>query len=186
MIKDLESELKIKFGAAISHYEDELKKTRTGRANPAMLEGVMVEVYGQRTPLPHIARILATDAKLLTITPYDTSNIEAISKAIREDSSLGVNPADDGKVIRVPVPEMTTQRRQEIVKQVFAESENAKISLRNARHDVLETAKSFQKEGDISEDDYRRFEQTVKDEIDSANSKLEEMAKAKEKEIMTI
>lgn len=170
----------------IEHFTQELGKIRTGRANPQMLAGITVEVYGQQTPLEHAATINAVDAQLLQITPYDPSNLEAVSAAIRDDQSLGLNPADDGKVVRVPIPSLTTERREQIVKQVGEKSEQAKVSLRNARHDALDAAKSAKKDSDISEDDYHRFEKQVGEALSDQQDQLETLAEAKEKEIMTV
>jgi len=170
----------------VEHFSGELGKIRTGRANPQMLAGLTVEVYGQQTLLEHAATINAVDAQLLQITPYDPSNLEAVSVAIRDNQSLGLNPSDDGKVVRVPIPSLTTERRQQIVKQVGEKAEQAKISLRNARHGALDAAKSAKKDGDISEDDFHRFEKQIDQSMNDYQTQLEEHAEAKEQEIMTV
>jgi len=170
----------------VEHFKQELAKIRTGRANPQMLQGLMVEVYGQQTPLEHAATINAVDAQLLQITPYDPSNLDAVSAAIRDNQSLGLNPSDDGKVIRVPIPSLTTERREQIVKQVGEKVEAAKVSLRTARHDALDAAKSAKKNGNISEDDYHRFEKQVGELLQDVQNEIEQLAEAKEQEIMTV
>ena len=107
---------KLKFSQATSHFQDELKKIRTGRAHPAMLDGIMVEAYGSQVPLIQVASITVPEPQLLQITPFDPSNLQAISSAIRDNPSLGLNPADDGRVVRVPIPPLTEERRREYAK----------------------------------------------------------------------
>ena len=180
------TQARAKMQQTLDHFEAELKKIRTGRANPQMLEGITLEVYGQETPLQHAATVNAVDAQLLQITPYDPNNLDAISAAIREDKTLGLNPADDGKVVRVPIPPLTEERRKEIVKQVHAKAEEAKISFRNARRDLMDSAKKAEKAGEITEDDLRATEKQANDMIDEFQTSLEDMAKAKEQEILTV
>ena len=122
------SEDKKKMVEVIERFKEEMKKVRTGRAHPDMLSGIKVEVYGQYMPLNQVANITAADATLLVITPFDPTNIQAIAAAIRADQSLGLNPADDGRVIRVPIPALTEERRKEIVKNASAKVENAKVA----------------------------------------------------------
>lgn len=167
----------------IAHYEDELKKLRTGRAHAGTLESVQVEVYGQMMPLTHVASITVADAQLLQVNPFDKNNLDVISAAIREDASLGLNPADDGNIVRVPIPPMTEERRLEVVKQLKIKAEDSKVSLRNARHAALKTAKS---DDEISTDDYKGYEKKLNEIVDGYNSKIDEMAKLKEQEIMTV
>lgn len=172
--------------AALDHFGEELKKIRTGRANPQVLDGVQVESYGQMMPLMHVANVNAVDAQMLQITPYDPNNIDAISAAIRNDSSLGLNPSDDGKVVRVPMPPLTEERRTQIAKVVGEKAEEARISLRNARQDVMTSLKTQEKDGDIDKDTYRRMEKRVGELMDSYQTKIQEAADVKEKEIMTV
>ena len=171
---------------AMDHFDLELKKIRTGRANSSILEGVKVMVYGQETPLLHAANVNALDAQTLQITPFDPNNLAAISTAIREDQSLGLNPADDGRVVRVPIPPMTEERRREVVKQVSEKAEEAKISLRNARHELMKLTKQQEKDGDISRDDYADTEKAIAEHMDELHKTIEEASKAKEQEIMTV
>lgn len=175
-----------KLDDSLAHFEDQLKKLRTGRANVGMLENVQVEVYGQQMPLPHMSTITAVDAQMIQISPFDPSNLDAISKAIREDSSLNLNPADDGKVVRVPIPPMTEERRLDVVKELNAKKEEANISFRTIRHDVINTAKQQQKDGDISEDDVKRTEKQITETLDEYKKKLDSLAKAKEEDILTV
>ena len=125
----------------IERFKSEMKKVRTGRAHPDMLSGIKVEVYGQFMPLNQAANITAADATLLVVTPFDPANIAAIEAAIRADQALGLNPADDGRVIRVPIPPLTEERRKEIVKNASEKVENAKVALRNVREDARKAVK---------------------------------------------
>lgn len=175
-----------KFNNAVIHFEDEMKKVRTGRAHPAMLDGVHVEAYGQKMPLNQVANVTASEAQLLTITPFDPSNIGAISAAIRADQSLGLNPSDDGRLVRVPIPALTEERRKLIVKQTAEKVEDARIALRNIRQDALKEVKRLKDAKEISEDDQKRAEKSIEDAVASFNTKIDEIFKAKEKEILTI
>ncbi len=175
-----------RFETAINHYSEELKKVRTGRAHPGQLEGVKVEVYGSLMPLNQVANITAPEAQLLQITPFDPSNITAISAAIRNDQSLGFNPSDDGRVIRVPVPPLTEERRKLLVKQTSEKVEEAKIALRNIRQDALKEAKRKKEAKELSEDDVKRVEKTIDSIMTTENAKVDELFRAKEKDILTI
>jgi len=175
-----------KFSQAVEHFQDELKKLRTGRANAGMLEGVMVEAYGVQMPLNQVATISVPEPQLLQITPFDPTNLPAISAAIRNNQSLGMNPADDGRVVRVPVPPLTEERRRDIVKQVGQRQEDCMISLRNIRHDAMDAVEAAKKNKDIGEDDAKRLEKQVDDAMSGARSEAETVAKAKEQEIMSL
>ena len=171
---------------AVAHFEDEIKKLRTGRTNPGMLDGVMAEAYGQKMPLIQVATITVPEPQLLQINPFDPSNLQAIVAAIRDDQSLGLNPSDDGRIVRVPIPALTTERRQQIVKQLNEKVEETRIALRNVRHDALKDAKAKKDAKELSEDDVKRIEKALDDTMRSQQGKLESVAKAKEQEIMTI
>ena len=175
-----------KMNQAIAHFEDEAKKIRTGRANPGMLEGVVVEAYGARMPLIQVATVTVPEPQLLQISPFDPTNLQAVIKAIREDQTQGFNPSDDGRVVRVPIPPLTTERRQQIVKQLGERVEDCRIALRNARHDALKDAKAKKDAKELSEDDLKRAEKNLDEVMHRAQTKLEDLAKAKEQEIMTI
>lgn len=172
-----------KMEAVIERFKNEMKKVRTGRAHPDMLSGVKVEVYGQYMPLNQVANITAADATLLVITPFDPSNIQAIASAIRADQSLGLNPADDGRIIRVPIPALTEERRKEIVKNASAKVEEAKVAIRNAREDARKAIKNAE---DMSEDIKKRAEKEIDDLTKEFNDKIETEFKAKSEEIMKI
>ncbi|MBC7868926.1 ribosome recycling factor [Candidatus Saccharibacteria bacterium] len=175
-----------KFELAIAHFEEELKKVRTGRSHPAMLDGILVEVYGQKTPLNQVANITAPEPQLLQVTPFDPSNVQLIAAAIRADQSLGFNPSDDGRIVRVSVPSLTEERRRQLVKQTGDKVEEARIALRNIRQDALKDAKRKKENKELSEDDVKRIEKGIDDDIGSYNSKIDVIFRAKEKDILTI
>ncbi|MBQ6313271.1 ribosome recycling factor [Candidatus Saccharibacteria bacterium] len=177
------SEYRKKMEAAIERFRDEMKKVRTGRAHPDMLSGVKVEVYGQFMPLNQVSNITASDATLLVITPFDPSNIQAISSAIRADQALGLNPADDGRIIRVPIPALTEERRKEIVKTASAKVEEAKVSLRNIREDARKALKNMEEMG---EDAKKRAEKEIDDLTKEFSEKIDSEFKSKSDEIMKI
>jgi ribosome recycling factor len=180
------SDAKNKFDAAVAHYQEQLKALRTGRASAAMLDGVMVDAYGQPMPLNQVANVSAPEAQLLQITPFDPSNLQAIASAIRDNPSLGLNPSDDGRVVRVPVPALNEERRREIVKQLGAKQEDAMIAIRNVRREALDAIDAAKKGKEIGEDDAKRLQQQVEDAMKSTQSQIEAASKAKEQEIMTV
>lgn len=175
-----------KFKQAVVHYQDELKKMRTGRASAGMLDSVMVSAYGVDMPLNQVATISVPEPQLLQLTPFDPANIQAIAAAIRNNQSLGMNPSDDGRVVRVPVPPLTEDRRRDIVKQVGQRQEECMITLRNIRHDALTAVEASKKAKDIGEDDAKRLTKQVDDAMNAARSDAEVATKAKEQEIMTV
>ncbi len=171
---------------ALEHFEDELKKVRTGRAHPNMLDGILVEVYGTKMPLNQVANITAPEPQLLQVSPFDQGNVQAVTEAIRNDQTLGFNPSDDGRVVRVPVPQLTEERRHQIVKQLGEKVENARIAIRNVRQDALKDAKNKKNDKEISEDDFKRIEKEFDNAVSDFQQKIEEMTKTKEKDILTI
>ncbi len=177
---------KKKLQAAVDHFEAELKKLRTGRAHPSMLDSVMVEAYGSPMPIVQVATVNAPEAQLLQITPFDPNNLQSIVTAIRNNASLAMNPTDDGRVIRVPIPALTEERRREIAKQIGQKVEDAMITMRGVRHDALRSAETAKKEKDISEDDAKRIEKQVDDAMNSHRVAIDALAKTKEREILTI
>ena len=172
-----------KMEAVIERFKNEMKKVRTGRAHPDMLSGIKVEVYGQYMPLNQVANITAADATLLVITPFDPANIQAIAAAIRADQSLGLNPADDGRVIRVPIPALTEERRKEIVKNASAKVEEAKVAIRNIREDARKAVKNAT---EMSEDVKKRAEKEIDAVTKEFSDKVEAEFKAKSEEIMKL
>lgn len=177
---------KVKMQAAVDHLEGELKKVRTGRAHPSIVEGILVEVYGQHMPLKQVANITAPEPQQLQITPFDANNIQAIAAAIRNDQAMGLNPSDDGRVVRVPMPPLTEELRRQIVKSLGDIVEESKITLRNIRHDAIKEAKKLRDAKEFSDDDVKRFETQITEVINEYNTKVEAAHKAKEQEIMTV
>lgn len=177
---------KEKMTLAVMHFEDELKKVRTGRAHPGMLEGIKAEVYGTAMPLNQVANVTAPEAQMLLVTPFDPGSIAAISSAIRADQSLGFNPSDDGRVVRVPVPPLTEERRKLLVKQTSEKVEEARIALRNIRQDALKEAKRKKDSKELSEDDVKRVEKDIDGLMGDFQSSIEAAFKEKEKDILTI
>ena len=174
---------KNKMSAVIERFKEEMKKVRTGRAHPDMLSSIKVEAYGQFMPLNQVANVTAADATMLVITPFDPTNIQAIAAAIRADQSLGLNPADDGRVIRVPIPALTEERRKEIVKNASEKVENAKVAIRNIREDARKAIKIAT---ELSEDVKKRAEKDIDDLTKEFSDKVDAEFKAKSDEIMKI
>lgn len=175
-----------KMNQAVIHFEEELKKVRTGRANASMLDGVMVTAYGSPMPLNQVANVTAPEAQLLQITPFDPNNLQAIASAIRDNPSLGLNPMDDGRVVRVPVPPLTEERRRELAKNLGGKVEDCMVSLRNVRHDALDSINKAKKDKLVGEDDAKRLEKQVDELMAKIKADVDQAAKAKETEIMTI
>lgn len=180
------AEYELRMEGALEHFSDELKKIRTGRAHPGMLDGVTVEAYGAQMPLNQVANITAPEAQLLQITPFDPSTIQQIAAAIRNDQGLGLNPSDDGRVVRVPIPALTEERRKQLVKQAGEKVEEARIALRSIRQDGLKDAKHKKEHKELSEDDVKRVENGFDRLMGEYQGKIEEAIKTKEKEILTL
>lgn len=172
-----------KMNAVIERFKDEMKKVRTGRAHPDMLASIKVEAYGQMMPLNQVANVTAADATMLVITPFDPANIQSIATAIRIDQTLGLNPADDGRIVRVPIPPLTEERRKEIVKNASEKVENAKVAIRNVREDARKAIKAA---ADLSEDVRKRAEKEIDDLTKEFNDKIDAEFKIKSEEIMKI
>lgn len=177
---------KTKFNQAVEHFQEELKKVRTGRAHPSMLDGLMVEAYGTQMPLIQVGQVTAPEGQLLQITPFDPGNLQAIATAIRNNQSLGMNPMDDGKVVRVPIPPLNEERRREYVKVVNGKVEDTMIAMRNIRHEAIDAIDNAKKDKDIGEDDAKRLQQQIEEAMSKAKAEVEAAAKAKEQEIMTV
>lgn len=175
-----------KMNGALLHFEEELKKVRTGRAHPSMLDSIQIEAYGTRMPLNQVANVTAPEPQQLLVTPFDPSNIAAVVAAIRDDQSLGFNPSDDGRVIRVPVPALTEERRKSLVKQTSEKVEEARIAMRNVRQDALKDAKAKKQAKELSEDDEKRVEKEIDKLMSDMQVKIDEAFKTKEKDILTL
>lgn len=175
-----------KITQAIEHFESELRKVRTGRAHASMLDSVFVEAYGTKMPLNQVANVTAPEPQMILVTPFDPTNVVAISAAIRDNQSLGFNPSDDGRVVRVPVPSLTEERRRQLVKQVGEKVEEARIAVRNIRQDALKEAKRMKDAKELGEDDYKRVEKEVDDIVTQTQANIDELFRAKEKDVLTI
>ena len=179
-------EYEMKMQSALERHETELGKIRTGRAHPTMLDTIKLEAYGTEMPLNQVANVTAPEAQLLQITPFDPSTMQAIATAIRNDQSLGLNPSDDGRVIRVPIPALTEERRRQLVKQASEKLEEARIALRTIRQDGLKDAKRKKEDKELSEDDVKLVEKEFDRLMGEYQTKFEDGFKAKEKDILTI
>ncbi|MCK9627154.1 MAG: ribosome recycling factor [Bacteroidales bacterium] len=182
--KEVITAAKDKMSKAIFHLEEELKTYRAGKANPAVFHNIMVDYYGNPTPIPQVASITTPDAKTMLIQPWDKKMIPAIEKAIMV-ANLGFTPQNNGEHVRINVPPLTEERRKELVKKVKQEGENAKISVRNARRDGVDLLKKYQKEG-LPEDLVKDGETVLQKDTDNFNKKVDELLSLKEKEIMTV
>lgn len=179
------SELIQKCEASLSHLQTEYAKLQTGRASTSLVENLMVDSYGSKTPLKGVANISIPEPTQIAIQPWDRDSLTSIEKAIVE-ADLGLNPQNDGATIRLNIPPLTEERRKELVKLVHKYAEDSKISIRNARHDAINNLKKMEKEKEISEDELRAKEKEVQDKVDEFNKKLEEAAKHKEEDVMTV
>lgn len=168
----------------IEHLKQELSKIRAGKASPAILESVMVEYYGTPTPISQVANLSAPDPRTIAVQPWERSSIPMIEKAIMQ-ANIGLNPSNDGNVIRVPVPPLNEERRKSLVKQVRAEVESAKVSIRNVRRDVNEEFKKLTKDG-LAEDSAKDAEGKVQKFTDEAIRTVDELLKLKEADLMTV
>lgn len=175
-----------KMQQALAHFNDELKKVRTGRAHAGMLDSVVVSAYGTQMPLNQVGSVSVPEAQLVQITPYDPNNLQAIVSAIRENSELGMNPMDDGKVVRVPVPPLTEERRREYVKVLGGKVEDCMIALRNVRHDAMTAIDKAKKDKTVGEDDAKRLAKQIDDAMSARKAEVDSAAKVKETEIMTV
>jgi ribosome recycling factor len=163
----------------------DLARIRTGRANPAILDGVHVEYYGTSTPLRQLAAIHVADARLLTVQPFDRSAADAIERAILK-ANLGLSPINDGKILRVPIPELTEERRREMVKQLKKSGEEHKVGVRGARRDAMAMLKDLENDGDLAGDDARRAQKKVQDLTDDYVGKIDALLASKEEEILRV
>jgi ribosome recycling factor len=184
-IKDVENAAKTRMEKVVADLQHEMATIRTGRASINLFDGITVEAYGSPMPLNHVATLHVPEPSLITLQPYDVSQIGAIEKAIRA-SELGLNPSNDGKLVRVPIPTLTEERRKELVKRLHHVTEDHRVSTRNVRRDSNEAIKKLLKDKLISEDDDRRAHEEVQKMTDSYIAKLDQLSKAKEKDILEV
>ena len=182
--KEILSGAKEKMTDAVRFLEEDLKTYRAGKANPMVLNNVVVDYYGNPTPVPQVASVTTPDAKTLMIQPWEKKMIPVIEKAIL-DANIGLTPQNNGESIRCNIPPLTEERRKELIKKAKGAGENAKVVVRNARRDAIELLKKAQKEG-MPEDMQKEYEQNVQKETDSFTKKVDEIVSSKEKEIMTV
>lgn len=185
MIDDILDEAELKMDAAVERTMDEFAKIRTGRANPQLLTNLRVQYYGAATPLQQIAGVSAPEARVLLVSPYDRSALGDIEKAIIS-SDLGLNPSNDGTVIRVVFPELTEERRKQFVKLARERAEDGRIAVRNNRRSAKSDLEALESEGEISEDDLRRAEDDLQKRTDAATKRIDELLKAKEVELLEV
>jgi ribosome recycling factor len=184
-VKDVESHSKTRMEKVLADLQHEMAGIRTGRASVSLLDSIRVDYYGTPTPLNQMATLHVPEPSLITVQPWDVSQIGSIEKAIRS-ADLGLNPNNDGKLIRVPIPPLTEERRKEIVKHLHVVAEDHRVAVRNVRRDANENVKKLLKDKLISEDDERRALEEVQKLTDGAIAKLDQAAKAKEKEILEL
>jgi ribosome recycling factor len=179
------SDLESKCQEAIDHLHSEYAKIQTGRASAALVENIMVDSYGTKTPLKGVAGITIPESKQIAIQPWSRDQLPNIEKAILE-ADIGITPQNDGVVIRLNLPPMTEERRVELVKAVHKYAEDARISIRNARHEAMDRLKTLEKDKEISEDELRLKEKEAQTKVDEFNQKIEEATKKKEEDVMTV
>jgi ribosome recycling factor len=182
-VKEVEAGAKSRMEKAVADLQHAMASVRTGRASVSLLDNIRVDYYGTPTPLNQVATLHVPEPAMITAQPWDSSLIGAIEKAIRS-SDLGLNPANDGKLIRIPIPALTQERRKDLVKHLHHVAEDHRVSLRNIRRDANEALKKLMKDKTISEDDERRGLDEVQKMTDGYMKKIDELAKAKEKEIL--
>ncbi|HFC97484.1 MAG TPA: ribosome recycling factor [Thermosulfurimonas dismutans] len=184
-MKELFDDGRRRMKKSLETFREEMARVRTGRASVSLLEGIKVDYYGTRLPLPQMATITVQEGRYLIIQPWDVNAIKAIEKAIQE-SDLGLTPTSDGKIIRITVPPLTEERRKELVKLVRRMAEEARVAIRNIRRELMDDLKKMKKEGEISEDDFRRYQDQVQKLTDEFIQEIEKVLETKEKEILTV
>ena len=184
-IADIKKNTEAKMEQSISAFKNNLSKIRTGRANPALLDAVMVEYYGSMVPLSQVANVALLDSRTISVQPWEKGMGAKIEKAIRE-SDLGLNPASMGDLIRVPMPPMSEERRREMTKLVKSEGEHAKVAVRNLRRDANEAVKKLVKDKDATEDDQKRTEADIQKMTDKRIAEVDQLVSAKEQDIMAV
>ena len=174
-----------KMKKSIDRLSEEYAVIRAGRANPAILDRIMVDYYGTKTPINQMAGVSVSEARVLVINPWDASALSAIEKAINQ-ADIGINPTNDGKVLRLVFPQLTEERRKEIVKDINKIKEESKVAIRNIRRDAMDKIKALKKENSVSEDEIKDKEDEIQDLVNKYINKIDEMSALKEKEILEI
>jgi ribosome recycling factor len=185
LIDELLVDAKERMAKSVDSSRGELATVRTGRASPHLLDRIVVDYYGNPTPLKQLANVSASDARLLTVTPFDKSGLGGIEKAIQE-SDVGLTPSNDGNVIRLQIPEMTEERRREMVKVVHGVAEEGRVAVRNVRRDIMSDLRDLKKDGEVGEDEERRAEETLQKRTDEAVAEIDTLLKGKEEEILEV
>ena len=185
MDKEIKSQSIDHMNKTIDHLNNELSRIRTGRATPALLDTVKVDYFGSMTPLKHVANISVPEPKTILIQPFQANMLQNIEKAIYQ-SDLGLTPNSDGHMIRLPIPQLTEERRKDILKLVKKHGEDTKVAIRNVRRDAIEKLRALEKNHSISEDDLHRGEKEAQEITDKYIVKVDEIVKAKEEEVMTV
>jgi ribosome recycling factor len=185
MINDITSDTEDGMKKAVESFKRDLQKIRTGRANAAMLDGIKVDYYGTPTPVNQVATVQVVDARLITVKPWEKSMLQVIDKAIRA-SDLGINPVSDSELVRLPIPPLTQERRKELAKVVGKQTEEARVAVRSARRDAMDMVKDAEKDKQITEDERKNGEKKIQDLTDKYIANIDDIAKAKEKEIMEL
>lgn len=185
MPKTVLQQTKEQMEEAVRAFTRQLATVRAGRANPSILDGVKVDYYGAVVPLNQLATISAPEARMLVITPFDKSSINEIEKAIQK-ADLGLSPSSDGNIVRINIPALNEQRRKDLVKVVKKYTEEAKVQVRNVRRDSNDQLKKLEKDGDITEDELRSYQDDVQKETDKNIAEIDKVAKTKEEEIMEV
>jgi ribosome recycling factor len=185
MIDETLAELRAASEKAKEALKRELSKLRTGRAHPGMLDGIRVEYYGQTTPLAQMATVSVPEPRMITVKPWDRSQVQAVEKALRE-SDLGLNPQTDADLIRVPVPPLSEERRRDLVKVAKKQAEECKVAVRKARHEALDMLSELKQNGDASEDDVDRAKKKAEEIVAEAGQSVDQIMAAKEKEILQV
>lgn len=185
MVEEVLSEAERKMRKAVDTTAEEFSTVRTGKASTSLLNRVMVDYYGQPTPLNQISSISAPEPSLLIVAPYDKSVLKDVERAILQ-ADLGLNPANDGQVLRLPIPKLTEERRKEMIKMVKVRAEEGKVAVRNVRREGIEDLRAFEKESEITKDDLHRGQEEIQKLTDRFVHEIDEMLKTKEKELMEV
>ena len=185
MIDDITTDSEDGMKKAVDSFKRDLMKIRTGRANTSMLDGIKVDYYGTPTPVNQVATVQVVDARLITVKPWEKAMLAVIDKAIRA-SDLGINPVADSELVRLPIPPLTQERRKELAKVVGKQTEEARVAVRSARRDAMDMIKDAEKDKDITEDERKNGEKKIQELTDKYIASIEDIAKAKEKEIMEL